>query len=224
MAKHETVSRPIQVFLDIEQFITVPDSRRGGGGNKDFFKGNNRGFEHHKSEMRKKIQNVTETLRRRDQVAGIVIVQMRNDALAKSYRPLKALFSRSQSFVLVGGGRVGEMFFQCTPTALEQLDRRIEDRAECEPRVHEDKDSGNSSPRPSVYRSELGGIEDIRLPAEFDRISFSASEAYEWFRRPNTFGAYVVEIFQLDWMHNSIYGYPLQVNLNCSLSLSLDFS
>ena len=197
MAESDNISRPVQVFLNTDQFITVSENHQGGG-NRDFFSGNNRGFFHHKSAMRKRIQDASETLRRRNQAAGFVIVQMRNDALAKSYRPLKVLFSRNQSFGLVGGGRVGEMFIQCTPTALERLDRRIEERAELNPRMKEDENSGKSSLHPSAYRSELSGIEDIRLPAGFDRISFSAREAYQWLGRPNTLGAYIVELFQPD--------------------------
>ncbi len=197
MARQNTVSRPVQVFLDTSQFITVPEIRRGGG-NRDFFNGESLGFSRHKSAMRKKIRNISETLRRRNQVAGFVIVQMRKDALAKSYRPLRALFTQKQSFGLVGGGRVGEMFFQCTPTALERLDLRIEERAEITPRMREDRNTGELAPSPSAYRSELSGIEDIRLPAGSDRISFSAREACEWLSRPNTLGAYIVEVFQLD--------------------------
>lgn len=195
MAEQDTISRPIQVFLDTEQFITVPE-RHPGHSNRDFFDGNNHGFSHHKFTMREKIRAASETLRRQNQAAGFVIVQMHNDALAKSYRPLRVLFSRSNSFGLVGGGRLGEMFFQCSPEALERLDFLIEKRAEIEPRMTADRNSGKLVTRPSAYRCELSGIEDIRLPAGFDRISFSALEAYELFRRPNTFGAYIVEKFQ----------------------------
>ncbi len=203
MAEQNTIPRPVQVFLDTKQFITVPE-RHSGHSNRDFFNGNNHGFSHHKSAMREKILVVSETLRRQNQAAGFVIVQMHNDALAKSYRPLRVLFSRSNSFGLVGGGSLGEMFFQCTPDALQRLDYRIEERAEIEPRMTTDRNSGKLAPRPSAYRCELSGIEDIRLPAGYDRISFSAREAYEWFRRPNTFGAYIVELFQLDSTLNPV--------------------
>ena len=37
-------------------------------------------------------------------------MQMRDEALAKSYRPLNALFSPANRFRLVGGGSIGEMF------------------------------------------------------------------------------------------------------------------
>ena len=197
MAKQESVSRPIQVFLDTGQFISLRESRPGGG-NRDFFDGDNPGFSRHKSTMRQRIRDASTTLRRDRQAAGFVIVQMREAALAKSYRPLNALFSRGSSFRLVGGGGIGEIFFQCTPAALDRLDHRIEIRAELEPRLVENEETGEFEPRPSAYRSELGGIEDIRLPAPADRISFSAREAADWLNRPDTLGTYLVELFRPD--------------------------
>ena len=164
MAEQESVSRPIQVFLDTGQFISLRESRPGGG-NRDFFSGDNPGFSRHKSAMRQRIRDASATLRREGQAAGFVIVQMREAALAKSYRPLNALFSRGNSFRLVGGGGIGEIFFQCTPDSLDRLDHRIEARAELEPRLVENEETGELEPRPSGYRSELGGIENIRLPA-----------------------------------------------------------
>ena len=195
MAKQDSVSRPIQVFLNTDQFLTVPE-RSGGGGNKDFFAGNDRGFSRHKSAMRQKIQDASETLRRNGQGAGFIIVQMSSEALAKSYRPLRALFSAGNAFSLVGGGRVGEIFLQCSPDALDRLDRRIEERAELEPRLKENEVTGQFEPRPSAYRGELSGIEDIRIPGPADRVAFSARDAAEWLSRPDTLGGYVVELFR----------------------------
>ena len=197
MAEQDNVSRPIQVFLDTGQFISLRESRPRGG-NRDFFAGDNPGFSRHKSAMRQRLRDASDALRRDDQAAGFVIVQMREAALAKSYRPLSVLFSKANSFRLVGGGSIGEIFFQCTPSALDRLDHRIEIRAEIEPRVAENEETGKFEPRPSAYRSELGGIEDIRLPAPADRIGFSAREAAEWLSRPDTLGAYLVELFRPD--------------------------
>ena len=197
MAEQDNVSRPIQVFLDTGQFISLLESRQRGG-NRDFFRGDNPGFSRHKFAMRQQIQDASGTLRRDGQAAGFVIVQMREEALAKSYRPLNALFSRGNSFRLAGGGGIGEIFFQCTPDALDRLDDRIETQAELEPRLMENEGTGEFEPRPSAYRSELGGIEDIRLPAPADRIAFSAREAAEWLSRPDTLGAYLVELFRPD--------------------------
>ncbi len=197
MAEQDNVSRPIQVFLDTGQFIALRESRQRGG-NRDFFGGDNPGFSRHKSTMRQRIRDASAALRRDGQAAGFVIVQMREAALAKSYRPLNVLFSRTNSFPLVGGGGIGEIFFQCTPGALDRLDHRIETRAELEPRLVENEETGKLEPRPSAYRSELGAIEDIRLPAPADRIAFSAREAAEWLSRPDILGAYLVELFRPD--------------------------
>ena len=197
MAEQDSGARPIQVFLDTGQFISLRESRPGGG-NRDFFNGDNPGFSRHKSTMRQRIRDASATLRRDDRAAGFVIVQMRETALAKSYRPLNALFSRRNSFRLVGGGRIGQIFFQCTPDALDSLDHRIETRAEIEPRLARNEETGEFEPRPSTYRSELGGIEDIRLPAAADRIAFSGREAAEWLSRPDTLGTYLVELFRPD--------------------------
>ena len=44
-------------------------------------------------------------------------VQMREDALGKSYRPIASLFTEGHGFALVGAGRIGEMVFQVRPSA-----------------------------------------------------------------------------------------------------------
>ncbi len=198
MADQDPRTRPIQVFLNTRQFITIQQSRRWGG-NRDFFKGNDQGFARHRVRMRQKVRDAAEGLRRQGQAAGFVVVQMREEALGKSYRPLNALFSGRNAFGLVGGGRIGEMFFQCTPEALDRLDRTIEDRAETQPRAVENEQTGEVEERVSSYRSELGGIEDIRLPESADRVGFSAREAIEWLEQPGTLGGYVVELFRPDW-------------------------
>ena len=201
MAKPDKESRPIQVFLNTEQFLTIPERIRRGG-NKDFFEGNDHGFSQHKSEMRQKIQDASSTLRRRGQDVAFIIVQMSSEALAKSYRPLGTLFSAAHSFKLVGGGKIGEIFLQCSPDALDLLDRRIEERAEITPKLKYSESTGQPELRPSACRSELSGIEDIRIPGPSDKVSFSAQDAAEWLSRPDTLGGYVVELFRPDMTHN----------------------
>lgn len=102
------------------------------------------------------------------------------------------------AFCLVGCGRIGENFLQCSPVALDRLDRRIEERAKLEPRLKQNDETGQFEPRPSAYRSELSGIENIRIPGPADRVVFSARDAAEWLSRPDTLGGYVVEFFRPD--------------------------
>ncbi len=197
MAKASKPTKPIQVFLDTKQFIQR-ESQRSGGGNKDFFAGNNKGFIRHKEKMQQQMADVAEIMERQEQAGGFVIVQMREDALAKSYRPI-TLFSPNNSFGLVGGGDIGEMFYQCTPQAFHTLSNIVEKKAEHKPRLAKNKTTGDMEERVSSYRSELGGIDNIRLPEAADKIKFSASDAIEWLQKPNVLGGYVVELYRPDW-------------------------
>lgn len=195
MAEPERPTRPIQVFLDTQRLIqTQPAGKRGP--NKDFFVGDNAGFERHKRRMRKKIADASGSLKAQGDPAGFVLVQMREEGLGKSYRPLRALFTPQNSFALVGGSAIGEMYFQATPAALDRLDALIEARAEVEPKIAEDRKTGEKEERVSSYRSELGAIEDIRTPTPADRLSFSAREAVRWLEDDNAVGGYIVELFR----------------------------
>jgi len=190
--------RPIQVFLDASRFIGPEEVRPPGGGSKDFFAGNNRGFAEHKAQICKRVASVAEGLRRTNQPGGFIKVQQREEALAKSHRPLGSLFTLSNRFVLVGAERVGELLFQTTPAALDQLANIIDARAELTPRLVVNKKTGKEEPRVSGYRSELGGIEDILLHGATDRVKFSSDEAVRWMKQPNVIGGYIVELFRPD--------------------------
>ncbi len=154
MADVGRIQHPIQVFLDTNQFIRV-ERKPAGGGNRDFFERDNAGFDRHKTRMRQQLRDIAESMEIEGQAAGFLIVQMREGALAKSYRPLSALFTPSHRFALVGGGKPGEMFFQSTPQGLRQLDTLIDQRAELRPREVYNEKSGKVELRVSAYRSEL---------------------------------------------------------------------
>lgn len=190
--------RPIQVFLDTKRFIGAEEPQPFGGGSKDFFKGNNRGFEQHKVQMKSRVQSVAEGMRRSKQPSGFIKVQQREEAMAKSHRPLGSLFTLSNNFALVGAESVGELLFQATPAALDRLANLIESKAEVTPRIGQNKKTGKDEERPSGYRSELGGIEDVRLHGPTDRVKFSSEEAVRWMRQPNIIGGYIVELFRPD--------------------------
>ena len=121
MVDTSQIQHPIQVFLDTNQFIRI-QRKPAGGGNRDFFEGDDAGFSRHKTQMRQQLRDIAGSMEIEGQSAVFLIVQMRENALAKSYRPLSALFTPSHRFALVGGGKPGEMFFQSTPQGLRQLD------------------------------------------------------------------------------------------------------
>jgi hypothetical protein len=188
--------RPVQVFLDTKKFIGPEDPRDRGGGKKDFFQDNDRGFAEQKQRVRRSLGGIAGAIRKSGKPAGFIRVQMREDALAKSYRPLGSLFTPSHGFALVGGGRIGEMIFQATPQALERLDKLVEEKAEPTPKFVPNKKTGILEPHVSGYRSEVGAISELALHDRADRISFSAADAAAWFRQGNTVGGYLVELFR----------------------------
>ncbi|MDR3727445.1 MAG: S8 family serine peptidase [Terracidiphilus sp.] len=190
--------RPIQVFLDTKRFIEKEEPQQFGGGSKDFFQGNDKGFAAHKAQIKKRIEGVAQSLRRANQPGGFIKVQQREEALAKSHRPLGSLFTQSNRFVLVGTESVGELLFQATPSSLDRLANIIETKAEPTPRLALNKKTGKEEPRASGYRSELGGIADVRLHSATDRVKFSSDEAVHWMQQPNVIGGYIVELFRPD--------------------------
>jgi hypothetical protein len=198
MADKPADQRPIQVFLDTKKFIELPAPQQFNGGSKDFFKDNDKGFAEHKTRIKSRVEAVATSLRRVKQPGGFIKVRQSEEALAKSHRPLGNLFSPSNRFALVGAEKVGELLFQATPAALDRLATIIETKAELTPRLVENKKTGKIEPRVSGYRSELGGIEDIRLYEASDKIAFSAEEAVRWMQQPNVIGGYIVELFRPD--------------------------
>ncbi|MDL5051789.1 S8 family serine peptidase [Oscillatoria amoena NRMC-F 0135] len=188
--------RPIQVFLDTKRFLETPEPKPFVPGTKDFFKDNNRGFIEHKKRLKDRVEGIATSLRREKQPGGFIKVRQREEALAKSHRPVGALFTQSNHFALVGAEHVGELLFQVTPQALDSLAGIIGTKAEETPRKAINKKTGEEEERVSGYRSELGGVEDIRLYGATDRISFSAEQAVQWMHQPNVIGGYIVELFR----------------------------
>src|SRR6185503_9511469 len=198
MPKRTVDLRPIQVFLDTKRFIELEEPLPFRGGSKDFFEDNDSGFIEHKEKIKKRVESIAEGIRRTNLPGGFLMVRQRESALAKSYRPVNHLFSESNSFALVGSESVGELLFQATPSALYRLSNIIDAKAEPTPRLATNSKTGEEEPRVSGYRSELGGIEDIRLHGPTDKVKFSAEEAVRWMQQPNVIGGYIVELFRPD--------------------------
>lgn len=194
-----TDHRPVQVFLDTRRFIEIPPTVPRPRAAKDFFQGNDAAFVEHKVRMTSALSGAASALRTAKQPAGFLRVRQRSDALAKSHRPMNALFSEAQGFSLVGAEAAGELLFQATPTGLDRLARIVEERAEQTPKKVFNEKTQKTELKVSAYRSELGGIDDLRLHAPEDKVKFSAQQAVEWIRQENAIGGYIVELFRPDW-------------------------
>ena len=191
--------RPVQVFLDTQRFIEIPPAEPRPRAAKDFFKDNDKAFAEHKTRMTSAMTNAAEALRASKQPGGFLRVRQRADALAKSHRPMNALFSDSNGFSLVGAETAGELLFQATSSGLDRLARIVDQKAELTPEQVLNRSTQKIEPRVSPHRSELGGIDDLRLHAAADKVKFSAQQAVEWMSQDNVIGGYIVELFRPNW-------------------------
>jgi hypothetical protein len=199
MAEQRIDLRPVQVFLDTQKFIETPEPVQRPVAKKDFFKGNDEGFMEHKARMTTALTSAATSLKRAKMPGGVVRVKQRPDALAKSHRPMVALFSEAHGFSLVGTESAGELLFQATPSGLERLARIVEEKAERTPKTVINKRTNEPEIKVSAHRSELGGIDDMRLHSAQDKVRFSAKEAVEWMGQENVIGGYIVELFRPNW-------------------------
>ncbi len=191
----ESQHRPVQVLLDTKRFIDRATPRDFNGGAKDFFEGNDVGFEAHKLKFRKWLQNSRRALESRGAKLGFIHVQMRDAALGKSYRPLGSLFTKRNGFAQVGAGSIGEMIFQASPDSLGVLDALVESRAELTVKVVPNKETGEPERKVSKFRSEVGAVSSIELHDATDRVPFSAEESVAWLSQEGVIGGYIVELF-----------------------------
>lgn len=187
-------NNPVQIVLNDDAFIRAPEPGRSGP-DKDFFEGNDAGFAGHKASMIQRLDEIAES------VAGsrygpltYVRVQMRVEAIAKSYRPNKVLFVPDQ-FPCVGAGAPGELFFRMPLVHITRLRQRF-DSAELRAETRISKKTNKPYHFVTKFRSELGAIESIEIMASSGKRSFAASDAVQAMLQPNAASGYVVELFE----------------------------
>lgn len=197
MADNDRILRPVQVVMQGEGFHKKPE-RRGGGNQKDFFAGDDTGFARHKAVIRKNLSDFANTLTEHSEPVGFVHVKLRESGLAKTHRPLDALFVPKNHLSLIGGDEDGDLIVHGSPRAFQELGDLIAVKAEAHPRTRTDKKTNKQVQVVSEYRSELGAIEEIRLHDRDDRISFETDLAIELLKRPDAIGSYAVDLFRID--------------------------
>lgn len=143
------------------------------GNNKDFFNGNDQAFAHHKSFLISKASEVSQEIGFRDcQNFATMKVTLRDDAIAKSHRPTKALFNRKHP--VIGGGEMGEIYVQVNAKSLPELTERIS-QAKVKSDVKFNKD-GKIESKVGQLRSEVSAIENLKLLGASDKSTLSDSE------------------------------------------------
>ncbi|EFM62191.1 Hypothetical protein BROD_1801 [Brucella sp. NF 2653] len=189
------MASPIQIVLNPENFEEAREAG-GGGGRKDFFANRDREFGAHKAALMGQIDTISGVLAAQSQgPIGYVKVILKREAWAKSHRPVGTLF-RSDRAPVVGGGDLGVMIVEGTPSGLAQIKTEIA-KAETQTRMRFDESKGKEVPYPSPQKSETGAIERIELYGPSDKRRFSVEEAVAWLSNPMTGSGYEVELFDV---------------------------
>lgn len=188
------MASPIQIVLNPENFDEAREAG-GGGGRKDFFANRDREFGAHKAALMGQIDTISGVLAAQSQgPIGYVKVILKREAWAKSHRPVGTLF-RSDRAPVVGGGDLGVMIVEGSPSGLAQVKAEIA-KAETQTQMRFDESKGKEVPHPSAQKSEAGAIERIELYGPSDKRRFSAEEAVVWLSNPMTGSGYEVELFE----------------------------
>ena len=179
---------PVQVVLNTEQYMKRPEGG-GGGSAKDFFEGRDADFIKHRDKLLRDFRTIHDYLDPLNTPVGFVKVKLQAAALAKSHRPMDAIFKASQ-FPLVGTGDLGELYFEITSNALQKAEAVVK-KAEEKVTKRNNRDEFVAS----SARSEVGAIESISLPNAHDKRRFTADQALKYFRERPAGRYLTVELF-----------------------------
>lgn len=187
-------NNPVQIILNDSDFHQAPDAGQPPR-NKDFFEGRDRAFTSHQNSLLASVDRIIDELSKSPYgPAAYVKVQMRNEALAKSYRPVWCLFKTDQ-FPCVGADAVGTLYFRAPLIYLKGLRQRIagaEHTVEVKYRRADDKPYN----APTIARAEVGAIDTIEIaPPELKR-TFSTAAAMAALEDPRAASGYQVELFE----------------------------
>lgn len=179
---------PVQVVLNTERYMKKPENG-GGGSGTDFFEGRDAEFVKHRDKILEQFKAVREQIAPQSAPVAFVKVKLQAAALAKSHRPMEAIFKASR-FPLVGTGGLGELFFEVTRDAFPAAEKMISG-AEAAVTKRNKKDELVPSPA----RSEVGAIESISVPRAKDARRFTADEAVKYFQERPAGRYLAVELF-----------------------------
>lgn len=187
-------NNPVQIVLNDTDFHALPEPGQPPRP-KDFFAGADRAFVAHRNSLAADIQKIIERVENSPYgPATYLQVKMRTEALAKSYRPVHALFKPDQ-FRCVGAGAVGTLFFRAPLIYLRGLKRRVEE-AENSVRTAIRLSDGEPYLSPSLKRAEVGAIEALAIVPPSEKRGFSTAAAMEMFADSATVSGYQVDLFE----------------------------
>lgn len=186
-------TNPIQIVLNERNFFVEPEPGRGGRP-ADFFAGNDPAFVEHKNAIVRQLAEAALNMAGRPGQAGVVKVTLREDALAKSHRPERALFL-VESQPCIGGANLGELYYLTTSPDLLEAMRKVSLAEETTTWVQKSETDRTLVANPTKERADTGSILQIDIPPAEDKRDFSAEAAVQWLSQDATGGAYLVDLF-----------------------------
>lgn len=187
-------NNPVQIVLNDESFLRAPDPGRAGP-DKDFFENDDAGFIHHRDNLLAGLGVIENDVRQWPFGPLCYLrVRMRVEALAKSYRPNRAVFA-SDLFPCVGAAAPGELFFRAPLIHFQRLRHRIAS-AEDHGETRLSRTSGRAYHFVTRMRSEVGAIETIELAPAGLKRNFAAADAIAAMTDPRAASGYIVELFE----------------------------
>jgi hypothetical protein len=187
-------NNPVQIILNDRDFHQAPDPGQPPR-NKDFFDGADKAFVAHQASLLAAIDRVIDDVRKSSYgPAAYLKVQMRDEALAKSYRPVWWLFKPDQ-FPCVGADAVGTLYFRAPLIYLRALRHRIEE-AEASVEIKFRRKNNEPYKAPTIARAEVGAVESIEIAPPEQKRSFSTAAALAALEDPRAVSGYQVELFE----------------------------
>ncbi len=168
-------NNPVQIVLNDDAFLRAPDPKRGGT-DKDFFEDSDAAFVKHRDGLLAVLQKIENDVARWPYGPLCYLrIRMRIEAIAKSYRPNRAIFLADQ-FPCVGAGAPGELYFRAPLIHFARLRRHIA-IAEDEGETRISRETGQPYHFVTRNRCEVGAIETIELAPSNLKRSFATDAA-----------------------------------------------
>lgn len=188
------VNNPVQVVLNSDQFITQKETYAHGITHKDFYFDDDEGFARHKQNIICSLQNLKTVLEGSALPVCYAKLKMRENAIAKSYRPTSIFHQtkEDQGEIFVGGGDIGEIYLELTPSRISRSSNIIHNRAE---NTVTKTNRRTNELEASPIRSELGAIENIVEYSSDEKKDFTLEQAIDHFKDINC-ATYVVKLFR----------------------------
>lgn len=187
---------PVQLVLNTDRLREKREPNTPNGNGTDFYANDDQGFVAHRQSLTTAASAIRDALRLDEAHGGLgyVKVTMKENAIAKSHRPQKALF-RSVWSPHVATDGLGEPIFAVTPESLAVIIGEMNKSESVVTKQKVDSQTGEVKPNPSRRRCEVSAIESVSLWTETERRSFSAAEASAWLAQPGAGGGYIVSCF-----------------------------